>query len=326
MKTTALIIKEGRVCCTDKEVPEKPKEVNCGGTHACTCAGLAFESGANRDVVDGYDDNCPHRYTAALQLIKDNAVPFENQDAILKEFAYQKNGHLTILDYQQYRKHYLKEDTFYPVSVEVEIITVMSEGWQPTYNNPDNSGCEQPAEPIQLARIVEEPVEKKPDFIKKAQIEEAKLYVQEQGLQTRGAYRNGESEISLPYLLAAYHHDKSVPVNSQVEDQERILCAAIWYDDGKEYRFQPVNIKSGIVVSGLRHPHCKIILNSWLYPNWQNDELEEQIKNDVNNKEEQGFITSKQRFVNRKEGAEIFQASGGTLKYQKHQLFSEDLY
>jgi hypothetical protein len=158
MKTTALIIKEGRVCCTDKEVPEKPKEVNCGGTHACTCAGLAFESGANRDVVDGYDDNCPHRYTAALQLIKDNAVPFENQDAILKEFAYQKNGHLTILDYQQYRKHYLKEDTFYPVSVEVEIITVMSEGWQPTYNNPDNSGCEQPAEPIQLARIVEEPV------------------------------------------------------------------------------------------------------------------------------------------------------------------------
>jgi hypothetical protein len=110
MTTKNFIIKEGRVCCTDKEVPEEPKEVNCGGTHACTCAGLAFESGANRDVVDGYDDNCPHRYTAALQLIKDNAVLIREED---QERAYQEIE--TRLGYPA------KEGVLYPVSVEVEI-------------------------------------------------------------------------------------------------------------------------------------------------------------------------------------------------------------
>jgi hypothetical protein len=30
---------------------------------------------------------------------------------------------------------------------------------------------------------------------------------------------------------------------------EKILCAAIWYDDGKKYIMQPKNIDSGIVVA-----------------------------------------------------------------------------
>jgi hypothetical protein len=107
---------------------------------------------------------------------------------------------------------------------------------------------------------------------------------------------------------------------------EKILCAAIWLDDGKKYNLQPVNINSGIVVAGLRHPHCKVILMSWLYPNWQSDTLEEQIKNEVNNKEVQGFITSSQRFLDRKEAAKVFIASGGTLSYHNNLLFSEDLY
>lgn len=34
---------------------------------------------------------------------------------------------------------------------------------------------------------------------------------------------------------------------------EYILCAAIWYDDGKEYPHQPVNIKEGYVWCGRRH-------------------------------------------------------------------------
>ena len=111
-----------------------------------------------------------------------------------------------------------------------------------------------------------------------------------------------------------------------MEKFERILCAAIWYDDGKKYRMQPVGTESGIVVAGLRHPHCKVILMSWLYPNWQNDSLEEQIKNEVNNKEVQGFITSFGRFVDRKLGAAIFIAGGNKLSYSSEELFSEDLY
>lgn len=118
---------------------------------------------------------------------------------------------------------------------------------------------------------------------------------------------------------------KPISEPKEESEEERILCAAIWYDDGKQYLFQPKNISSGIVVSGLRHPHCKIILMSWLYPNWQSDALQEQIKNEVNNKEVQGFITSKQRFVDRWEGAKIHLANGNKLNFT-NQLFSEDLY
>lgn len=107
---------------------------------------------------------------------------------------------------------------------------------------------------------------------------------------------------------------------------EKIICAAIWYDDGKEYLFQPTNIKSGIVVCGHRHPHCKIILCSWLYPNWRTNSLQEQLKNEVNNKEVQGFLTDTNRFVNREEAAIIFTNNGGKLNYSTKQLYSEDLY
>ena len=40
----------------------------------------------------------------------------------------------------------------------------------------------------------------------------------------------------------------------------------------------------------------------------------------------QGFLTSKNRFVNRKEGAQIHIANGGKLNYSTHTLYSEDLY
>jgi len=41
--------------------------------------------------------------------------------------------------------------------------------------------------------------------------------------------------------------------------------------------------------------------------------------------DEQGFLTSKDRFVNRKEGGEIAYAAGQTSNLRKT-LFSEDLY
>jgi hypothetical protein len=36
-------------------------------------------------------------------------------------------------------------------------------------------------------------------------------------------------------------------------EKEYILCAAIWFDDGKEYRLQPKNITTGLVLCGWRH-------------------------------------------------------------------------
>ena len=35
-----------------------------------------------------------------------------------------------------------------------------------------------------------------------------------------------------------------------------IICSAIWFQDDNVYVHQPNNIKSGIVVCGMRHHNC----------------------------------------------------------------------
>ena len=35
-----------------------------------------------------------------------------------------------------------------------------------------------------------------------------------------------------------------------------IICAAIWFKDGKKYSHQPRNVDSGLVVCGRRHHNC----------------------------------------------------------------------
>ena len=77
------------------------------------------------------------------------------------------------------------------------------------------------------------------------------------------------------------------------DQEERIICSAIWYEDGKEHVHMPV--PTGFVISGYRHHNCistaKIM--------W------EMAGKDLNNFRElfqekvQGFLTSKGRFVDR---------------------------
>jgi len=117
---------------------------------------------------------------------------------------------------------------------------------------------------------------------------------------------------------------------------EYILCAAIWYKDGKVYKEQPKNISTGIVVSGRRHNNCFMTL--------------QQLKSDFNpntiKKEEVdfGFLTSFDRYVDREEGFIIAKEQkqiwhnliqhdikinfGDEVQvpYEKKLLTSEDLY
>jgi hypothetical protein len=95
-------------------------------------------------------------YERALESIKSSAVPFENKHEAWRLIV----AHL---NYKPIGEGMAKTDSFYPLELEVEIVTVMSPGWQPTYNNPDNIGCEQPSEPIEVARILTE--EKEPQTI-----------------------------------------------------------------------------------------------------------------------------------------------------------------
>ena len=107
-----------------------------------------------------------------------------------------------------------------------------------------------------------------------------------------------------------------------MDSPERILCSAIWYkelplknpDVLQIKGFAPYNIDRGVVFCGWRHPNCMYQMIA-IYD----------IKNHEAGESIQGFLTSKNRFVDRKEGAEIHIKNGGELNYS-NQLYSEDLY
>lgn len=102
---------------------------------------------------------------------------------------------------------------------------------------------------------------------------------------------------------------------SNSKQKEYILCAAIHYQDGKEYPHQPKNVKSGIVACGRRHHNCITTLAFLLGDKYDVHFI---AKGD-------GFLTSKDRFVSRKEGAKIAYKAGQIDKEQRT-MFSEDLY
>jgi len=107
-----------------------------------------------------------------------------------------------------------------------------------------------------------------------------------------------------------------LPVIHFGTDREYILCAAIWLQNKKQYELQPKNIESGIVVCGRRHHNCFITLLQFLPKRTKDDKII------------QGFITNKDRFVNRDEAEDIARKAGQITKpiLEHKGLLSEDLY
>ena len=103
--------------------------------------------------------------------------------------------------------------------------------------------------------------------------------------------------------------------------KEKIICSAIWYKDldvKKELpieTFLPKNCDKGVVFCGFRHGQCLYSMVS-IYG----------LKQHEAGEEVQGFLTNKNRFVDREEGAIIFIENCGKLKYSTNLLYSEDLY
>lgn len=108
--------------------------------------------------------------------------------------------------------------------------------------------------------------------------------------------------------------------------KEYILCAAIWYKDfpliidskAPDGFIRPLNCDKGIVFSGHRHHNClyQMIAITGKYQH----EIGEEI---------QGFLTNKNRFVNRREAFEIAKSQNQIIDLNQvngNQLFSEDLY
>lgn len=79
---------------------------------------------------------------------------------------------------------------------------------------------------------------------------------------------------------------------------EYVMCAANYYNDGKDHMFQPYNIDKGFIVCGWRHSCCGM---TYLALNkeakcWDNCE--------------QGFLTTKNRFLNREDALKLVKETG----------------
>ena len=99
-----------------------------------------------------------------------------------------------------------------------------------------------------------------------------------------------------------------------VRKDEYITCAAIHYKIETQAPHQPRNIDKGVVLCG--HRHHNIFAQSYAFG------LPEALKTVPNT---QGFVTSFDRFVDRKEAAEIAYKVG-QLEEERDRLFSEDIY
>jgi len=122
---------------------------------------------------------------------------------------------------------------------------------------------------------------------------------------------NSARSISLP--IDPEDHNPWLEDEDKGLKEEYILCAAIWYDNGKKYNHQPRNITSGIVVSGWRHNNCFAVMVA-LFPN------KEYIGKTI-----QGFISSKGNFYDRAESKEMA-INRQQVTNDKKDLYSEDLY
>lgn len=88
-----------------------------------------------------------------------------------------------------------------------------------------------------------------------------------------------------------------------MENKEFILCAAIWINDNQYHEGQPENIEIGFVISGRRHHNCYQTIND-LIGN-VNDYFKKLNISDDDYRNHQGFITSTDRYVNRRDGFQI---------------------
>ncbi len=113
-----------------------------------------------------------------------------------------------------------------------------------------------------------------------------------------------------------------------MEAREFIVCAAVWFKDGKPHNDQPENIESGFVIAGRRHNNCYATLSALL-----NKEESEAMMELSTEQSCRGFITSLDRYVDRFEAFQIAKANN-QIQYgleasdmeKDSQLISENLY
>ena len=128
------------------------------------------------------------------------------------------------------------------------------------------------------------------------------------------------------YHLSIGQEISEVELNEITKKKEYILCAAIWYKDIPLQKVingvLPKNCDRGLVVLGHRHGQCMWTMSSLTgLRSVTNAE-------DGVGEYEQGFLTNKNRFVDREEGFDIAESSNQLNERPRwgRTLYSEDLY
>lgn len=96
------------------------------------------------------------------------------------------------------------------------------------------------------------------------------------------------------------------------EEPEKIIYAAIHYDDGNDYGSQPDNISGGFVIGSRRHDASIGILHGLGF------DLSSYYRTE-------GFITTYNRFLDRNDAGTVAY-NAGQIEENTNCLFSEDLY
>jgi hypothetical protein len=99
------------------------------------------------------------------------------------------------------------------------------------------------------------------------------------------------------------------------EEIEYVLCAANWINDDKHYTHKPFNINTGLVFSGWRHSSI-FEQSEFQFPYWLCGQLTIQ-----------GFLTNKNRFLNRADALKLVLENGQLMKpLIGSELTSKDLW
>ena len=112
--------------------------------------------------------DCYKNHLKEREQSKSNSIRIDNPEILagakgpLPIGFIERTQKWTYLDQRTYEVQ--NGDIFQVEGFEYELETRFTDGWMPTYNNPDNSGCDIPAEPYQVAILKlakeEEPKEK----------------------------------------------------------------------------------------------------------------------------------------------------------------------
>ncbi len=127
-------------------------------------------------------------------------------------------------------------------------------------------------------------------------------------------------------IIHVVHKDFPKEEGQDAGVEERILCAANYYQDGIVHGAQPKNISNGFITCGRRHHNC--IGTFALIVGFPYNEK----AHEIHRTEVQGFLTSTNLFVDRKEAYRIAfnanQIKGPNKGQQENSigLTSEDLY